>query len=426
MADIHHLSPHDTKVRCRNCTHTTGAQTRCYQVCRQCDNIGLCSESCFKQYHMAKGFTMIAAAIKKPDTQPDRSRDPSLHFCEDKPPTANKARPRGKCTFCRTEGRTKDTYKQCHFCKKPYCNDEELQEHHRRNQMLDLPQASSSSGQQESETQTTETRSTQTTQSADQQYSEQGLPANAFYDYYYTPKTYAPVPYLQWPLPPSSTPLQTPYEYNIPFQSTIEGNTSSLTPINPDPVDDSLVLTTSPIGHGPKTPPELNQTEVPLDYSSQGKRPRRSETPESPNEMARAEDPLDDSNQPKRPRRSESPESPNEMDRPEVPLDESRHLLLGWLESQSNLRVTRSSTIKKPSSDKAPAKPTKKKIKIAAKKNAKGEYADLFSDDEENTKEPKKKKKPAASTSSGQPGLGVTSIGPTLYPSSDSDIDPVT
>ena len=212
---------------------------------------------------------------------------------------------------------------------------------------------------------------------------------------------------MQWPLPPlppSSTPLHTPlqtaYEYNF-----IEGNTSSITPINPDQIDDSLLLRTSPIGTGPKTPPELNQTEA-LDYSSQDKRPRPSESP------------LDDSNQPKRKRHSESP------DRPEVPLDESRDVLVGWLESQSNLKVTRSSQIKK-----APAKNKKKKIFVKAKKNEKGEYADLFSGEEDNTKDTKektkKKKKPAASTSSGDPGLGLTSIGPTMYPSSDDDIDPV-
>ena len=155
---------------------------------------------------------------------------------------------------------------------------------------------------------------------------------------------------------------------------------------------------TSPIGPGPKTPPELDQTEVPLDYSSQGKRPRPSESPR---------------------------QSPTEMDRAEVPLDDSSHLL-GWLESQSNLKVTRRSERIKPSVDKAPAKPTRKKIKRPAKKNAKGEYQYLFTDDEENTtKEPKKKNKPAATTSSGHPGVGLRSIGPTLYSDSDSDIDPV-
>ena len=425
IADIHHLSTHHTKVRCRNCTRTTGAQRKTFQVCRQCNNAGLCSEPCFREYHQARGFTMIAAAIKKPDTMQDRSRDPALHFCVNKPPSSTTAKPRGKCTYCRIYvGRMKDTYKECNHCKKPFCNNDELNEHHRRLQMLDEPQEpqeSSSSGQNETETQT-ESRSTQTgqtevrtTQSADNQYSQQDLPATPFHEYYFNPRTYAHVPYMQWPLPPlppSSTPLQTPlqtaYEYNF-----IEGNTSSITPINPDPIDDSLLLRTSPIGTGPKTPPELNQTEA-LDYSSQDKRPRPSESP------------LDDSNQPKRQRHSESPD---EMDRPEVPLDESRDVLVGWLESQSNLKVTRSSQIKKASSDKAPAKNKKKKIFVKAKKNEKGEYADLFSEEEENTKdtkETKKKKKPAASTSSGDPGLGVTSIGPTMYPSSDDDdIDPV-
>ena len=148
--EIHHLSPHDTKVRCRNCTRTRGVQTRCFQVCRQCDiTPGLCSDECFQQYHMAFGFQMIAAAVKKPDTQYDRSRDPSVHYCVNKPPTENNKRPRGKCFFCKLEGKMKDTYLQCNFCLKPYCNNKELMEHHRRLQMLDIPQESS--GQQESE-----------------------------------------------------------------------------------------------------------------------------------------------------------------------------------------------------------------------------------------------------------------------------------
>ena len=110
MADmeIHHLSHHATKVRCRNCTQRRGVQTRCFQVCRQCEiTPGLCSDECFNQYHMALGFQMIAAAVKKPggNTQYDISRDPSVHYVVNKPPTERNPKPRGKCFLCKLDGK---------------------------------------------------------------------------------------------------------------------------------------------------------------------------------------------------------------------------------------------------------------------------------------------------------------------------------
>ena len=154
-------------------------------------------------------------------------------------------------------------------------------EHHRIMQILDISENSSA----EEETGTiykdfstqTEDRTTQSVTyefPSHQYYQTQQGPATTFNDYYYNTRTEANDPYFQW-APPSSTPVTTPYDLNLAFQSTFRGNSPrstfelSVTPQNPDPVNDSLEsssnLRRSPIG--PRTPPELDLAEVPLDTS---------------------------------------------------------------------------------------------------------------------------------------------------------------
>ena len=144
MADmeIHHLSDHATKVRCRNCTQRKGVQKGCLQVCRQCENtLRLCSDECFNQYHIEHSFEMIAAPVKKPggNTQCDISKDPSVHYVVHKPPTERNPKPRGKCRLCTLNGDCKETYYQCNYCCIPFCDQQHLMEHHRRMQILDIP-----------------------------------------------------------------------------------------------------------------------------------------------------------------------------------------------------------------------------------------------------------------------------------------------
>merc|ERR1712081_151708 len=86
------------------------------------------------------------------------------------------------------------------------------------------------------------------------------------------------------------TPLRAPGDLNLAFQSTVRGNSPdspfdlSVTPVNDSvnvSLDSASNLRRSPIG--PRTPPELDLAEVPLDTnqdsSRQCKRPRSSESP---------------------------------------------------------------------------------------------------------------------------------------------------
>ena len=93
---------------------------------------------------------MIAAAVKKPggNTQCDISKDPSVHYVVHKPPTERNPKPRGKCKLCKLNGDRKEMYFQCNYCCIPFCDQQHLIEHHRRMQILDIPQ--NSSAQEES------------------------------------------------------------------------------------------------------------------------------------------------------------------------------------------------------------------------------------------------------------------------------------
>ena len=144
--DIHYLFHNDTAVRCHNCATKHKVQKRVHQVCKACDKRpGLCSEECFNSYHLANGFELIAAAVKKPGdpTQCDRSKDPSLHYVVHKPPTELNETPRGKCKYCSMFKIRKDSYLQCNFCCIPFCNQEHLMKHHIKKQILDIPEPSS-------------------------------------------------------------------------------------------------------------------------------------------------------------------------------------------------------------------------------------------------------------------------------------------
>ena len=299
MDNIHHLSDNATSERSHNCARRRQVQKRTKKVCKQCPRKpGLCSAECFNSHHLGLGFELLPAAIKRPGgtTKCDRSKDKSLHYVVHKPPTESNEKPRGKCRLCLIDKKRKETYFQCNYCSIPFCNEEHLMEHHTRMGILDISENSSS----EEQTQIYKDFSTQTEDSTTQSgryefqshqyYPMQQGPATTFHDYYYNTRAEANDQYFQW-APPSSTPVTTPYDLNLAFQSTFRGTSPrstfdlSVTPQNPDPVNDSLEsasnLRRSPIG--PRTPPELDLAEVPLDTSqdssSQCKRPRRSESP---------------------------------------------------------------------------------------------------------------------------------------------------
>ena len=166
-------------------------------------------------------------------------------------------------------------------------------------------------------------------------------------------------------------------------------------------LDSATNLRSPPIG--PRTPPELDQAEVPLDAnqdsSSQCKQPRSSESPrQSPKRHG----------------------SKRQRTQPELDLPPRR-----------SARINKAPV-------KPPVKP-KREAKTTANRPAKkivggkyhGVYEGVFTDDETAEKTPTKPTKPKKekktekpTTSEGHPGLNLQSLGPTKYSSdSESDID---
>ena len=83
MDIIHHLSDNDTYVRCHNCSTRCHIQKRTKKICMQCPRKpGLCSHDCFNSHHLALGFELLPAAIKRQGgtTQRDKSKDKSVHY----------------------------------------------------------------------------------------------------------------------------------------------------------------------------------------------------------------------------------------------------------------------------------------------------------------------------------------------------------
>ena len=427
MDNIHYLTDNATPVRCANCTRRRQAQRRTKKVCRQCPRSpGLCSAECFNEFHMALGFELLPAAIKRPGstTKSDRSKDKTLHYVVHKQPTECNEKPRGKCNLCSKNHKRKDTYFECNYCRIPFCNNEHLMEHHRRMGILDIsddPSSEEETGTRDFSTQTEDTTTqtvtyefqrhdyyqTQTgpTPSFNEYYNTRTYendPAPNFNEYYYSTRTYANDTYVQWPT--SSTPL------NLAFQSTVRGDSNdspfelSVTPVNDSFVslDSATNLRSPPIG--PRTPPELDQAEVPLDAnqdsSSQCKQPRSSESPrQSPKRHG----------------------SKRQRTQPELDLPPRR-----------SARINKAPV-------KPPVKP-KREAKTTANRPAKkivggkydGVYEGVFTDDEETagkpptkpTKPEKEKNPEKPTTSEGHPGLNLQSLGPTKYSSdSESDID---
>ena len=82
MDIIHHLSDNATSVRCHNCSTRCLVQKKTKKICKQCPRKpGLCSADCFNSHHLALGFELLPAAIKRPGgtTKREKSKDKSLH-----------------------------------------------------------------------------------------------------------------------------------------------------------------------------------------------------------------------------------------------------------------------------------------------------------------------------------------------------------